>query len=106
MPLSGAQCRHGLEPSGLHLATALVNPEAWALAIYLTCGLCSRRGRRLEYPAGREPVSRLGLASCYTWAVFGTGIGKALRRGWRARAFNCTMGLVLVSCAIWIMLSH
>ena len=87
------------------LAIALVNPEAWALAIYLTAA----------YAVGEAAVSSTllaaslflvsGLASCYTWAVFGTGISKALRRGWRARAFNGTMGLVLVSCAIWIMLS-
>lgn len=83
-----------------------VNPKAWALAIYLTAA----------YAVGEAAVSNTllaaslflvsGLASSYTWAVFGAGIGKALKRGWRLRAFNGAMGLLLVSCAVWIMLTQ
>ena len=83
-----------------------VNPKAWALAIYLTAA----------YAVGEAAVSNTllaaslflvsGLTSSYTWAVFGAGIGKALKRGWRLRTFNGAMGLVLVSCAVWIMLGQ
>ena len=38
--------------------------------------------------------------------MFGAGIGKALNRGWRLRAFNGVMGIVLLSYAVWLMLSY
>jgi len=83
-----------------------VNPAAWALAISLTA----------VYAIGEVAVPNAllaasaflvsGLASSYTWTVLGAGIGKALKQGWRLRSFNCAMGLVLVSCAVWLLLTH
>lgn len=83
-----------------------VNPAAWTLAISLTA----------VYAIGEVAVPNAllaasaflvsGLASSYTWTVLGAGIGKALKQGWRLRSFNCAMGLVLVSCAVWLSLTH
>lgn len=81
-----------------------VNPKAWAVAIYLTAG----------YAIGESALSNIllasgvflvsGLASSHAWAVFGAGIGRALDRGWRLRAFNVAMAVMLMSSAVWLML--
>ena len=81
-----------------------VNPKAWAVAIYLTAGYAIGESAlsNILLAAGVFLVS--GLASSHTWAVFGAGIGKALDRGWRLRAFNVAMAVMLMSSAVWLML--
>ncbi len=81
-----------------------VNPKAWAVAIYLTAGYAIGESAlsNILLAAGVFLVS--GLASSHTWAVFGAGIGKALDRGWRLRAFNVAMAAMLMSSAVWLML--
>ena len=81
-----------------------VNPKAWAVAIYLTAGYAIGESAlsNVLLAAGVFLVS--GLASSHTWAVFGAGIGKALDRGWRLRAFNVAMAAMLMSSAVWLML--
>ena len=37
-----------------------VNPKAWALAIYVTAGLCGRHHRRLKHPGRCRPVLLFG----------------------------------------------
>ena len=81
-----------------------VNPKAWVMAI----------GVAATYVNGGDPVSDAaiiamvfviaGLTSSQTWAAFGAGIGRTLGTGGRLRAFNVTMGLLLVACALWLVL--
>ena len=60
-----------------------------------------------EPPTAHQGIRLVsGPASSYTSAVFGAGIGKALNRGWRLRAVNGVMGIVLLSYAVWLMLSY
>lgn len=83
-----------------------VNPAAWALAISLTAAYATGE---VEVPNALLAASAFlvsGLASSYTWTVFGVGIGKALKQRWRLRSFNCAMGLALLSCAVWLLLEY
>ena len=81
-----------------------VNPKAWAVAIYLTAGYAIGEAApwNILLAAGVFLIS--GLASSHTWAVFGAGIGKALDRSWRLRAFNVVMAAMLITSAVWLML--
>lgn len=81
-----------------------VNPKAWTLAIYLTASYAIGDAAltNILVAAGMFVVS--GFASSLTWAVFGSGIGTVLNRGWHLRAFNALMALLLMSSAIWLML--
>lgn len=93
-------------PLRFHEAAAFqwVNPKAWVMAI----------GVSATYARGDDPISDAaiiaavfvlaGLTSSQTWAVFGAGIGQALGTGTRLRAFNITMALLLVACALWLVL--
>ena len=83
-----------------------VNPKAWTLAIYLTASYAVGEAAlsNILLAAGMFAVS--GFASSLTWAVFGAGIGMVLNRGWRLRAFNAVMALLLLSSAVWLMLSY
>lgn len=77
-----------------------VNPKAWVLAMYLTATYASGKdaGRVVLLAAAVFAVS--GLLSSLGWAIFGAGVGKLLRHGWRLRAFNLAMALVLLASAI------
>ena len=93
-------------PLRFHEAAAFqwVNPKAWVMAI----------GVSATYARGDDPITDAaiiaaafvlaGLTSSQTWAAFGAGIGRALGTGTRLRAFNITMGLLLVACALWLVL--
>lgn len=87
------------------IAFQWVHPKAWALAIYITAG----------YAVGEAALSNTllaagvflfsGLASSCTWALFGAGIGKALKHGSRLRFFNVAMALILLASGAWLMLA-
>ena len=93
-------------PLRFHEAAAFqwVNPKAWVMAI----------GVSATYARGDDPITDAaiiaaafvlaGLTSSQTWAAFGAGIGQTLGTGARLRAFNITMGLLLVACALWLVL--
>jgi threonine/homoserine/homoserine lactone efflux protein len=95
-------------PLRFHEAAAFqwVNPKAWVMAI----------GVSATYARGENPVSDAmiiavafvvaGLTSSQVWAAFGAGIGRMLGTGARLRAFNVTMGLLLVACALWMVLDR
>ena len=104
---AGAAKAHSrTRPLRFHEAAAFqwVNPKAWVMAI----------GVSATYARGDDPISDAaiiaavfvcaGLTSSQTWAAFGAGIGQALGTGTRLRAFNITMGLLLVACALWLVL--
>jgi threonine/homoserine/homoserine lactone efflux protein len=44
-----------------------------------------------------------GLTSAFGWAAAGAALGRLLGRGWRLRAFNAAMGLLLALSALWLV---
>ena len=88
------------------IAFQWVNPKAWALAIYITAGFAVGDEALLNTLAAAGVFLLSGLASSYTWAVFGAGIGMALKRGRRLRAFNLAMAIVLMASTAWLMFGH
>ena len=82
-----------------------VNPKAWTLAIYLTAIYGTGEAALANIPVAAGMFLVSGFASSLTWAVFGAGIGTVLNRGWHLRTFNASMALLLMSSAIWFMLS-
>ena len=87
------------------IAFQWVNPKAWTLAIYLTAIYGTGETALANIPVAAAMFLVSGLASSLTWAVFGAGIGRVLNRGWHLRTFNASMALLLMSSAIWFMLS-
>lgn len=81
-----------------------VNPKAWALAFYITAGYAIGETALVNTLVAASVFLVSGLASSYTWAVFGAAIGMALKNGWRLRAFNAAMALTLLAGAAWLML--
>ena len=82
-----------------------VNPKAWTLAIYLTAIYGTGEAALANIPVAAGMFLVSGFASSLTWALFGAGIGTVLNRGWHLRTFNASMALLLMSSAIWFMLS-
>ncbi len=85
------------------IAFQWVNPKAWALAIYITAGYAIGESALSNTLLAAGVFLLSGLASSHTWAVFGAGIGKALNHGWRLRAFNVVMALLLLVSAVWLL---
>lgn len=83
-----------------------VNPKAWVMAV----------GTAATYASGAEPVREAAVAagvfvvaaisSTQAWALFGAGIGRLLGDGWRLRAFNGAMGVLLAVSALWLVLGE
>ncbi|MGF1447539.1 MAG: LysE family translocator [Pikeienuella sp.] len=80
-----------------------INPKAWVMAI----------GASATYASGAAPVFEAGVAtlvfvaagltSSQGWSLFGAGLGRLLGTGWKLRAFNITMGMLLGLSAIWLV---
>ena len=81
-----------------------VNPKAWALAIYLTATHATGEGALAIALVAAAVFAVSGLLSSLAWAILGAGIRKVLGRGWRLRAFNLTMALVLVVSTAGMMM--
>ena len=81
-----------------------VNPKAWVMCIGVSATFASGEAPVIEalIAAGIFVVS--GLSSANGWAAFGAGIGRMLGTGWRLRAFNAAMGLMLAASAIWLVI--
>ena len=88
------------------IAFQWVNPKAWALAIYITAGYAVGEAALSNTLLAAGVFLLSGLASSYTWAVFGAGIGKTLKHGRRLRCFNLGMALILLASGSWLMLSN
>ncbi len=86
------------------IAFQWVNPKAWALAFYITAGYAIGETALANTLVAAGVFLVSGLASSYTWAVFGAAIGMALKQGWRLRAFNAAMALTLLASAAWLLL--
>lgn len=86
------------------IAFQWVNPKAWALATYVTASFAVGAAAVTNTLLAACVFLLSGLASSCTWAVFGAGIGRALRREWHLRAFNIAMAATLVACGAWLLL--
>ena len=103
-----AKAQTRTRPLRFHEAAAFqwVNPKAWVMAT----------GVSATYVDGESPVVDAaiiavafliaGLTSAQAWVTFGVAIGRILGDGARLRAFNVTMGLLLVACALWMILDR
>ncbi|MEO1491560.1 MAG: LysE family translocator [Pseudomonadota bacterium] len=79
-----------------------INPKAWTFAIWVSA----------TYAAGTAALSNIlvaaivflvsGLGSSQTWTLFGTVIGHLLGTGWKLRAFNIAMAVLLAVSAVWL----
>lgn len=81
-----------------------VNPKAWGLAVYVTTTYGSGHAALSNTAFAAAAFLVSGFASSATWAVFGAAIGVALSQGWRLRAFNIAMALLLLASAGWLFL--
>ena len=86
------------------IAFQWVNPKAWGLAIYVTAGYAVGDSAVFNTILAAIAFMLSAFASSFTWAMFGAGIGKALKRGWRLRAFNLTLAAVLLASGVSLML--
>ena len=80
-----------------------VNPKAWTFAIWMTASYATSVWATLICCA---VFLASGLGSCNAWTVFGAAIGRALGAGWRLRAFNVAMALLLAGSALWLVLAR
>ena len=103
-----AKAQTRTRPLRFHEAAAFqwVNPKAWVMAT----------GVSATYVDGENPVVDAaiiavafliaGLTSSQTWVAFGVAIRRILGAGAWLRAFNVTMGLLLVACALWMVMDR
>mgnify|MGYP006280236127 CR=1 FL=1 len=83
-----------------------VNPKAWVMAIGVAATYASGTRPVLEAALAAAVFVAAGLTSSQGWTLFGAGIGQLLGRGWRLRAFNVAMGLLLAGSALWLVLGR
>ena len=83
-----------------------VNPKAWALAVYLTASYATGDAAAPNTLVAAVVFLASGFASSHSWVMFGAAIGRALDHGWRLRAFNAAMALILLSSAVWLVLDR
>lgn len=81
-----------------------INPKAWVMAIGVAATYASGAAPLREAIVAATVFAVAGLTSAHGWALFGAGIGRALGIGWRLRAFNAAMGLLLAGSALWLVL--
>ena len=88
-----------LEASGFQW----INPKAWVMAIGAGATFVKGSDPALEAALAGLVFVAAGLTSSQAWVLFGTGIGQVLGTGWKLRAFNGAMGLLLALSAIWLV---
>lgn len=79
-----------------------INPKAWAFAIWVTATYISGADALANALLAAAVFTVSGLGSSQVWTLFGSAVGRLLGTGWRLRAFNLTMALLLVGCAVWL----
>jgi len=80
-----------------------VNPKAWVMAIATAATYASGARPGLEAAVAAAVFAIAGLSSAFGWAAAGAALGRVLGRGWRLRAFNAAMGLLLALSALWLV---
>lgn len=98
---SGSRSRplNFLEASGFQW----INPKAWVMAIGAAATFVRGADPVLEAAIAALVFVGVGLTSTQGWLVFGTAIGRLLGEGWKLRAFNGAMGLLLALSAFWLV---
>ncbi len=82
-----------------------VNPKAWVLAIYMTASYATGENALSITLLAAAVFAVSGLSSSLGWAIFGSGIGRALKDRWRLRAFNIAMAMILLLSTTRLMMS-
>ncbi|WP_108658919.1 LysE family translocator [Acuticoccus kandeliae] len=80
-----------------------VNPKAWVMCIAAAA----------TYASGGTPLHEaliiaivflfVSITSTTAWAASGAALSRLLGSGWRLRAFNVTMALLLALSALWLV---
>jgi threonine/homoserine/homoserine lactone efflux protein len=83
-----------------------VNPKAWTFVIWVVAGYVSPERIIADTLVACGAFLLSGLGSTQVWTLFGVGIGKVLGSGWRLRAFNIAMALLLVASGVWLMIDR
>ena len=81
-----------------------INPKAWVMCIGASATYASGARPEMEAAIAAAVFALAGLTSSNSWAAFGAGIGRLLGDGWRLRAFNVSMGILLAASAIWLVI--
>lgn len=83
-----------------------VNPKAWVMGTGAIAAYTTSTGFGVEVAAIVAVFTIVGLASSVTWASFGSLIARFLDTPGRMRAFNITLGLMLLASIVPILLSR
>lgn len=80
-----------------------LNPKGWSFAVLVAATYAT--GPRAVEGALVSAIVFLfsGLGSSQAWTVLGLGAGRFLGTGWRLRAFNAAMAVLLVAAAVWMV---
>jgi threonine/homoserine/homoserine lactone efflux protein len=103
-----AKAQTRTRPLRFHEAAAFqwVNPKAWVMATGVSATYIDGGNPVLDAAIIAVAFLIAGLTSSQSWVAFGAAIGRMLGTGARLRAFNVTMGLLLVACALWMVLDR
>lgn len=83
-----------------------VNPKAWVMATGALTAYTSGSAYVLQVLGIVAAFMLAGLGSSITWTGFGTLIARALNTPGRMRAFNVTLGILLLASILPILLSR
>ena len=83
-----------------------VNPKAWTFVIWVVAGYVDPENLLGDTVIACLVFLASGLGSSQVWTLFGVWVGRLLGTGWRLRAFNLTMAVMLVASAVWLMFSE
>ncbi len=81
-----------------------INPKGWVMAIAAAATYASGGAPLREAGVLAAVFLAVSLPGSQGWTLFGVGIGRMLGTGARLRAFNVTMGLLLASSALLLVL--
>lgn len=83
-----------------------VNPKAWVMATGAIAAYTTASGYGLQVAGIVAAFMAAGFASSFTWVAFGTLIARFLDTPGRMRAFNITLGALLIASIVPILLSR
>ena len=81
-----------------------INPKAWVMAIGVAATYASGAAPLIEATVAAGIFALAGLTSANGWAAAGAAMGRLLGTGWRLRAFNAAMGLLLAASAVMLVI--
>ena len=81
-----------------------INPKGWVMAVAAAATYASGGAPLREAGVLAAVFLAVSLPGAQGWTLFGVGIGRMLGTGTRLRTFNVTMGLLLASSALLLVL--